>query len=457
MRTDNYLNLCLDQAAKSPLRYRHGAIIVRGGKVIGQGYNDYRTGFDGGALKTGLLPLRSLDGSAIAELKKKKLKSRGHMIEVAVPAAAKTFTPFEMTTGGGKLANTPLSMHSEMMAIQSALSAASCAAFTAPGYDVRQSSYMSRQSASSPRSSTPSSLLFKSGDLNNLHLNRAALSLAFHDKEEKNVASSAENSMKKHQMKNEKTKYHHHHNIGNNGQHAHKRSQHAHKLSTKKNLDAIELSNASVKLKDVAIQPASKKNAHKASASPSQAKARTKSPPLPSQNESMLMPTGQTGRSTRDRTKLPRLHGADLYVARLGWTFQSSVNESVACCVDLDDGAQAESPPRPSTGSLHEELRNPDFEAKPAQKAPSRVDETEPSVHSSRPCYRCISFMASVGIKRVFWTTGFGTWESAKVRDLVDALDNLGLEQPSNAAATLSNVFVTKHEVLMLRRTMGDR
>jgi hypothetical protein len=134
MRTDNYLNLCLDQAAKSPLHYRHGAIIVRGGKVIGQGYNDYRTGFDGGALKTGLLPLRSLDGPAIAELKKKKLKSRRHVIEEAVPAAAKTFTPFEMTTGGGKLANTPLSMHSEMMAIQSALSAASCAASSAVSF-----------------------------------------------------------------------------------------------------------------------------------------------------------------------------------------------------------------------------------------------------------------------------------------------------------------------------------
>lgn len=64
--------------------------------------------------------------------------------------------------------------------------------------------------------------------------------------------------------------------------------------------------------------------------------------------------------------------------------------------------------------------------------------------------------MSSVGIKRVFWTTGAGTWENAKVRDLVDALDKLGLEQPSNAAATLSNVFVTKHEVLMLRRTMGE-
>jgi hypothetical protein len=75
MKTDNYLNLCLEQAAKSPLRYRHGAIIVRGGKVIGQGYNDIRDGFDGGALKTGRLSVRSLDGPAIAQLKKKhKLK-----------------------------------------------------------------------------------------------------------------------------------------------------------------------------------------------------------------------------------------------------------------------------------------------------------------------------------------------------------------------------------------------
>jgi deoxycytidylate deaminase len=71
MKTDNYLNLCLDQATKSSLRYRHGAIVVRGGKVIGQGYNDYRSGFDGGALKSGRLPLRSSGGLAIDEFKKK--------------------------------------------------------------------------------------------------------------------------------------------------------------------------------------------------------------------------------------------------------------------------------------------------------------------------------------------------------------------------------------------------
>jgi hypothetical protein len=40
---------------------------------------------------------------------------------------------------------------------------------------------------------------------------------------------------------------------------------------------------------------------------------------------------------------------------------------------------------------------------------------------------------------------------------LVDALENFGLAQPSDVATTLNNVFVTKHEVLMLRRTMGDK
>lgn len=109
MKTDNYLNLCLEQAAKSPLRYRHRAIIVRGDKVIGQGFNDHRSGFDGGALKTGRLPLR---------LAKRDLgEPKVHMND--------TVTPFETMGGGGKLADTPLSMHSEMMAIHSALSASS--------------------------------------------------------------------------------------------------------------------------------------------------------------------------------------------------------------------------------------------------------------------------------------------------------------------------------------------
>ena len=64
--------------------------------------------------------------------------------------------------------------------------------------------------------------------------------------------------------------------------------------------------------------------------------------------------------------------------------------------------------------------------------------------------------MDSVGIKRVFWTNGHGNWECAKVRDLMDALDNICYGENSNEGNDLGNIFVTKHEVLMLRRTMGN-
>ena len=123
MKSDNYMTLCLEQASKSPLHYRHGCIVVRGGKIIGQGFNDHRAGYDGGALKTGHVAHSRHDGPAIAELKQKLRnktgqKSNGRKNQVG----AVSFTPFE-GMGGGHQANVPLSMHSEMMAILSALKA----------------------------------------------------------------------------------------------------------------------------------------------------------------------------------------------------------------------------------------------------------------------------------------------------------------------------------------------
>lgn len=120
---DTFLSLCLAQAELSPLHYRHGSIIIRGGKVIGQGFNCYRPGFDGGVLKTGTLASSSLDGTAITELKqrlKSKPKPKYKSKSENQPNQG-TFTPFE-SIGCGHGVNGPLSMHSEMMAIRSALS-----------------------------------------------------------------------------------------------------------------------------------------------------------------------------------------------------------------------------------------------------------------------------------------------------------------------------------------------
>lgn len=171
----------------------------------------------------------------------------------------------------------------------------------------------------------------------------------------------------------------------------------------------------------------------------------------------MLIPQGHAGRATRsvaERTKHARLHGADLYVARLGWRTSSSA--SYDCCATLDM-PQEVSPDdaRRRTGSLHDELLNQRPQTPSPNSIPVPMAARQPSVLASRPCYRCICYMQSVGIKRVFWTTDTGEWECAKVRDLVDALENLGAVDMPDVATTLSNVFVTKHEVLMLRRTMG--
>lgn len=144
-----------------------------------------------------------------------------------------------------------------------------------------------------------------------------------------------------------------------------------------------------------------------------------------------------------------------MYVVRLGWQ-ASAKNDPSGCCATPERAGPLETTtPELRTGSLHDELLNPG--PTPVSTAATMVSspEQEPSVSESRPCYRCIQYMDSVGIKRVFWTTREGKWEGAKVRELVDALDDLGAEGMMDAHTTLSSVFVTKHEILMLMRTMG--
>lgn len=126
-RTDSYLSLCLEQASKSTrMQHRHGAIIVRGGKVIGQGHNDHRPGFDGGfTLKTGKLAAGASSSPAIQALvHKNKARSKPSCLS-SEPVVLHLATTESSDLGGGCSANTPFSQHSEMAAILSALSLSS--------------------------------------------------------------------------------------------------------------------------------------------------------------------------------------------------------------------------------------------------------------------------------------------------------------------------------------------
>lgn len=53
-------NAATQEALRSAMRYRHGAIITKGGKILGQGHNHVRTGFSGplSAHEAIVLPMR---------------------------------------------------------------------------------------------------------------------------------------------------------------------------------------------------------------------------------------------------------------------------------------------------------------------------------------------------------------------------------------------------------------
>lgn len=95
----NYLDLCLGLAEHSPLHQRHGCVVVKGGKIIGSGFNNHTLA--GGALKTG-----------------KMRSSSSYDAEMSSCHDEGAFAAFE-TCGG--YSNTPLTVHSEMAAIMDVL------------------------------------------------------------------------------------------------------------------------------------------------------------------------------------------------------------------------------------------------------------------------------------------------------------------------------------------------
>lgn len=44
---ETYFNKCLIEASKSPMTFKLGAVLVKGGKILSSGYNHTRTGYTG--------------------------------------------------------------------------------------------------------------------------------------------------------------------------------------------------------------------------------------------------------------------------------------------------------------------------------------------------------------------------------------------------------------------------
>ncbi|KAM0703172.1 hypothetical protein Q7P35_009110 [Cladosporium inversicolor] len=449
MKTDNYLTLCLEQAAKSPLHYRHGCIIVRGGKVIGQGHNDYRPGFDGGALKHG-------------RRKENKAKPKDNQQPPQPPRQLAAFE--KVGAGGGPHANTPLSMHSEMMAIHSALSTSSnlaCSSFShdKPSFklprgdkkkerlrrDVLQN-YVERICEASTSSTPGQAGKLQVQDNNVHHVDREAQRRADGDR-----AFQAVKSMEKHHVQNAKKNQKHHeyeqyeYHKGRSGSQTPRgssqrhRQQHGQQPSASKSQDIQERTIRSYDRR--MIDDVLGNGLGTTQSSPERGKPgkdhkgskKAKSLEQP-QVERFLHPQGENGKSraeVNDRKKHPRLAGAYLYVTRLGWN-----NNNIA-------------QPNPKKKFV-----------KPSAQvaALSSSSESDPGAFSlpSSASSTARSAILVLWIKRVFCTNDDGEWEGGKVARFIDALDGEA-DGAGCAGGPMGNgVFVTKHEVLMMRKKMGD-
>ncbi|QIW95187.1 hypothetical protein AMS68_000705 [Peltaster fructicola] len=417
MKSDQYLTLCLEQAHKSPLHYRHGCIIVRGGKVIGQGFNDYRPGFNGGALKHGRIAKSALTGPAMSELKE-KLKKR----------ESKPFTPIPCS-------NVPLSMHSEMMAIQVKNHSLAIRLRPNEGYEDSSSFYRPTLTPS-VRQSALATTTFKSAVLKPPHLNQVSLYNLNNNKVSKNDADLNE------KKKKEKKKGHRQYQYEPSQQYD--RSRETAKMARVHDRET----RTATAYKNSADRPHSKKHSQKKSIG---------TPVI-----ELVTPIAQK-QDIKHRQRSSRLNGADLYVARTGGC-RNETMPSTVMDIQQDDtdtemprlaamlSSDSSDSDRISTRSLHDELLNK-WPRVLRSAPPDRPLYDRNTIHASRPCYRCVSYMHAAGIRRVYWTNAAGEWEGAKVAKLIAALDGDD-NSPGDGGPMGNGLFITKHEVLQIRQRM---
>ncbi|KAI2466653.1 hypothetical protein F4781DRAFT_434146 [Annulohypoxylon bovei var. microspora] len=426
MKSDYYLNLCLEQAELSPLHHRHGCVVVKGGKVIGKGFNDYRHGYDGGALKTGHLPVKF---PAFGKPKPKQ-KLNDNVVHGKKTGRKHDFKPFETTVGilagGHHYGGNCLTMHSEMMAINSAFESSSTL-FAITLSHIKPSTAPSRDSKRKRQRQLRRDIL-------NDHAQRVCYDAAGPQVQQgTGPAKTAE--------KGYEAKYAHNQNNNANERSTPTRSQQPYigefnKLST----------NVSNGGSSSGVKPGRSKY-HEST------KARNTADAMSYSN------------SLRDRMKHPKLRGADVYVARLGSTQKSTRNSeggktNIGSMGDCSSSTCIPIARRPVTGSLHDELlckepRLASSKASTHDHPTTLIDRGD--ILDSRPCYRCVLYMHSAGIKRVNWTNREGQWESAKVRDLFDRVSGANLCDAHDVNnSNIGGIFVTKHEILMLRRLSGQ-
>jgi hypothetical protein len=336
-----------------------------------------------------------------------------------------------------------------------------------------------RRQLQAPAKPTVASSLFKSRVLNPVHLNQVPKENnnksnvkeedSEFQEENENVALNTENSIEKHRKKKNEYEY----GYGYKGDHYHGAQQkpYQHKggsepqlsklnvkgtrsidtLSSNSDDDSVSSRNIKYKVRKLFRDTSLESN------TPQQPK---KPPPIAPKPQQILI-TKKSALNTKpdvaSRTKDFRLKDSDIYVARLGSSNVTPPQASRHQSHNVNSTPVPTPSPKSEPSSLYDEL-SPISRTPSPSTAPTNPVLEKPEIRASRPCYRCVSAMHAVGIKRVFWTNADGEWEGAKVRDLVEALEK-GIEDDNGdgpgTGQENKGVFVTKHEILMLKRVMG--
>ncbi|WFD42265.1 hypothetical protein MPSI1_000906 [Malassezia psittaci] len=386
-RGDKMRNAATQEALRSPMRYRHGAVVTKGGKILAQGHNHIRTGFSGplSAHETILLPGRAASASTCC-----------------------SDAPESSSNARGSYSSSYFSMHAEMHAIYSTLRGArpyvarSNVQLSALPED-DQLNVMTQQAADlaidSRRSASPSSVRSRLSDASNVHranvgniktkCDRALVEGA--KREQQRIAFTAQNEwcLKPRYKKRIEEK-----------------PPPRPRFTSCRAESSVDQFSSCVPAED-------------------EHETDTEANSLAASIASSTLAYRKVRPSSRPREDAidSRLRGADLYVVRL--------------LQDVESKAKAKEHRR----------RHIRSGTTPVSNASSNV---APRYADSRPCWRCLEWMLWAGIKRVYWTNADGDWNGGKVASLLFGPDDAQTTTSSGAVLVPVHLTQYEHAAALL-------
>ncbi|WFD18152.1 hypothetical protein MCAP1_000360 [Malassezia caprae] len=410
-RADRMRNAATQEALRSTMRYRHGAIITKGGKILAQGHNHVRTGFSGplSAHEAIMLPLEG--GETEHDCCKTAQKGQSyfsmHAEMHAVTTALRGARPH--MPRGGLLLDPVDEACTQLQSM--ALETPACSRFS----DTSSTS-AAKRSAQDIKSQFDRALVEgakREQQRNELKRNRRHARVAAWD----TVASSgglwAGNQASKRRRSEQQ-------------------AERARRLARRKEEKRARKARGARAASSGGSTSSTDSLPESDSASPpSDSSSDPPTPPSePTDTPSLASATlafRKVVRRAVPSMEDSRIRGADLYVVRL--------------LQDTESKAKAKEQRR-----KHLQKRGATIVTtvpSPAPPAPAM-----PRYADSRPCWRCLEWMYWAGIKRVFWTDASGHWHGGKVSELLFG----GTAAGGNVSYVPVHLTQYEHAAAMLRQ-----